>query len=187
MLTDRQADREQFKNWGHSNPLWIVGGAGQYHDFKYSPLVESIFVIYQSSLWQNTDRTLTICFLQWFHINLTHLVLTIAGKSSDKLLSLIHWFYPARARSVLAGANGGKHLWGHYTLFLIRTKFIRTLSLNFGEILRTFLTLKLTRFLIVLKLKYWGSKSPFKQKMQFFCDFKCTFFTKNVKIHGKIH
>ena len=30
-----------------------------------------------------------------------------------------------------------------YTLFYIRTKFIRTLSLNFGEILRTFLTLKL--------------------------------------------
>ena len=34
MQTDReQADREQtdrdFKNWGHSNPLWIVGGAGQ--------------------------------------------------------------------------------------------------------------------------------------------------------------
>jgi len=43
---------------------------------------------------------------------------------------------------------------GRYTLFFIRTKFIRTLSLNFGEILRTFLTLKLTRFLIVLKLKY---------------------------------
>ena len=38
--------------------------------------------------------------------------------------------------------------------FFIRTKFIRTLSLNFGEILRTFLMLKLTRFLIVLKLKY---------------------------------
>ena len=25
----RQTDREQFKNLGHSNPLWIVGGAGQ--------------------------------------------------------------------------------------------------------------------------------------------------------------
>ena len=28
--TDNQANKEQFKNWGHSNPLWIVGGAGQY-------------------------------------------------------------------------------------------------------------------------------------------------------------
>ena len=33
-FADRQADREQtnreqFKNWGHSNPLWIVGRAGQ--------------------------------------------------------------------------------------------------------------------------------------------------------------
>ena len=27
----QRTDREQFKNWGHSNPLWIVGGAGQLH------------------------------------------------------------------------------------------------------------------------------------------------------------
>ena len=33
-------------------------------------------------------------------------------------------------------------------------------------------------------LRYWGSNSPFQQKMQFFCDFKCIFFTWNVKIHG---
>ena len=30
--TDRQTDREQFKNLDHSNPLWIVGGAGQFAD-----------------------------------------------------------------------------------------------------------------------------------------------------------
>ena len=62
--------------------------------------------------------------------------------------------------------------------FFIRTKFIRTLSLNFGEILRTFLTLKLTRFLIVLKLKYWGSKSCFKQKMHFFVNLSVLFSPK---------
>ena len=28
--TDReQSENGEFKNWGHSNPLWIVGGAGQ--------------------------------------------------------------------------------------------------------------------------------------------------------------
>ena len=31
-ITDRQTDREQFNNLGHSNPLWIVGGAGQFAD-----------------------------------------------------------------------------------------------------------------------------------------------------------
>jgi len=62
--------------------------------------------------------------------------------------------------------------------FFIRTKFIRTLSLNFGEILRTFLMLKLTRFLIVLKLKYWGSKSCFKQKMHFFVNLSVLFSPK---------
>ena len=41
-----------------------------------------------------------------------------------------------------------------HSFFFIRTKFIRTLSLNFGEILRTFLTLKLPNFFIVLKIKY---------------------------------
>ena len=28
--TDKQSDKEHFKHWGHSNPLWILGGAGQY-------------------------------------------------------------------------------------------------------------------------------------------------------------
>ena len=41
-----------------------------------------------------------------------------------------------------------------YTLFFVRTKFIRTLSLRFGQMLRTFLTLKSPSFLIVLKVKY---------------------------------
>ena len=41
-----------------------------------------------------------------------------------------------------------------YTLFLVRTKFIRTPSLRFGQILRTFWTLKSPSFLIVLKVKY---------------------------------
>ena len=27
--TDNQAENREFKHWGHSNPLWIVGGAGQ--------------------------------------------------------------------------------------------------------------------------------------------------------------
>ena len=31
-ITDRQTDREQFNNLGHSNPLWIVVGAGQFAD-----------------------------------------------------------------------------------------------------------------------------------------------------------
>ena len=31
-ITDRQTDREQFNNLGHSNPLWIVGGAAQFAD-----------------------------------------------------------------------------------------------------------------------------------------------------------
>ena len=39
-------------------------------------------------------------------------------------------------------------------------------------------------FSIVLILRYWGSNSPFQQKVQFFCDFTCIFFTWNVKIHG---
>ena len=47
-----------------------------------------------------------------------------------------------------------QHKAKYRTIHFLRTKFIRTLSLNFGEILRTFLMLKLTRFLIVLKLKY---------------------------------
>ena len=69
-----------------------------------------------------------------------------------------------------------------YTLFFIRTKFIRTLSLNFGEILRTFLTLKLPYFSNVLKVKYWGSNPFFKLKIQFFGEFKCIFLAKNVQI-----
>ena len=32
--SDNQAENREFKHWGHSNPLWIVGGAGQYK-FKY--------------------------------------------------------------------------------------------------------------------------------------------------------
>ena len=52
--------------------------------------------------------------------------------------------------------------------FFIRTKFIRTLSLKFDEFLRTFWTLKLPYFFIVLKVKYWGSKFPFLTKIQFF-------------------
>ena len=35
-ITDRQTDREQFNNLGHSNPLWIVGGAGQFADKQRS-------------------------------------------------------------------------------------------------------------------------------------------------------
>ena len=31
-ITYRQTDRKQFKNLGHSNPLWIVGGAAQFAD-----------------------------------------------------------------------------------------------------------------------------------------------------------
>ena len=41
--TDRQTDREQFKNLGHSNPLWIVGGAGQYCVIlKYTMLYNNV-------------------------------------------------------------------------------------------------------------------------------------------------
>ena len=39
-FADRQANKqrkEQFKNWGHSNPLWIVGGAGQYSSIHNMP------------------------------------------------------------------------------------------------------------------------------------------------------
>ena len=27
--TIKQRTKSEFKHWGHSNPLWIVGGAGQ--------------------------------------------------------------------------------------------------------------------------------------------------------------
>ena len=41
-----------------------------------------------------------------------------------------------------------------YTHFFVRTKFIRTPSLRFGQMLRTFWMLKSPSFLIVLKVKY---------------------------------
>ena len=56
-----------------------------------------------------------------------------------------------------------------YTLFFVRTKFIRTLSLRFAQMLRTFWTLKSPSFLIVLKVKYWGSKPPFLIDNALFC------------------
>ena len=28
--SNKHSENTEFKNWGHSNPLWIVGGAGQY-------------------------------------------------------------------------------------------------------------------------------------------------------------
>ena len=32
--TIKQRTDTEFKNWGHSNPLWIVGGAGQFYMHK---------------------------------------------------------------------------------------------------------------------------------------------------------
>ena len=56
-----------------------------------------------------------------------------------------------------------------YTLFFVRTMFIRTPSLRFGKMLKTFWRLKSPSFLIVLKVKYWGSKPPFLPNNVFFC------------------
>ena len=51
MLTENnQASREQFKNWGHSNPLWIVGGAGQYKNCS-----DGIGVLQNGSEYVNDD------------------------------------------------------------------------------------------------------------------------------------
>ena len=51
-----QTDREHFKNWGHSNPLWIVGGAGQYIDkgsviLKFAGLSMEVTVV-NTNTWE---------------------------------------------------------------------------------------------------------------------------------------
>ena len=46
---------------------------------------------------------------------------------------------------------------GQIYSFFVSTKFIRMLSLGFGQILRTFWKLNSPRFLIFLEMKYWGS------------------------------
>ena len=70
------------------------------------------------------------------------------------------------------------------TLFFVRTKFIRTPSLRFGQMLRTFWTLKSPSFLIVLKVKYWGSKPPFLPNNVFFCWLSIANFGQNDRKHS---
>ena len=50
-ITDRQTDREQFNNLGHSNPLWIVGRAGQFADTQSNKQI----------LIQRLRHTLILC------------------------------------------------------------------------------------------------------------------------------
>ena len=74
-------------------------------------------------------------------------------KISPKLrLSVLINFVLIKKKSV-QGVNQNIYL-PLQSFFFIRTKFIRMLSLNFGEILRTFLTLKLPYFSNVLKVRY---------------------------------
>ena len=53
--THNQTNR-QFKNWGHSNPLWIVGGAGQYPPHLPS-LHKLVFIHKKDRIYRLTEET----------------------------------------------------------------------------------------------------------------------------------
>ena len=38
-FADKEQTHKRFKHWGHSNPLWILGGAGQYKTYSNNNLL----------------------------------------------------------------------------------------------------------------------------------------------------
>lgn len=65
--------------------------------------------------------------------------------------------------------------------FFVCTKLIRTLSLRFGQKLKIFWMLKSLNFKIVLKVKFWGSLSPFLTNNTLFWWLSVAIFAKRLE------
>ena len=108
----------------------------------------------------------------WNKYRILHLAMNISlGVSPNsttfvtQLGVLLLWFRRRPYRPLLFVASRLKNVIKLNTdvqsFFFIRTMFIRTPSLRFGQMLRIFWMLKSPSLLIVLNMKYSGSKSHF--------------------------
>ena len=70
---DNQRTIREFKNWGHSNPLWIVGGAGQLYIYIIGLVIQCVpsrvrhcviqfFSSPEGYQWKNTLTTILDCY-----------------------------------------------------------------------------------------------------------------------------